>query len=339
MEKTVNKKILFIGNWRQAEEAAKNNDVYILTDCPEYYSGIDNHKLFIVYYDISGRTGIQENSKNAVLKLDSSDREKWIQLDKKGNLIGGKIKDVFDMNDKFDLIIANPPYNIGNQIISNIVDKAKESVVLMPASCYKGQKLWKKVKSIEIVDPKLFPDASISDNLSITAMNSDFDSDLDWDAFIRKTYNSEYLDFYELNAKSVPKYIYRYATMHKEHPDVNTDFMVTRRTIQNGTHKTSDCADYPFNVEFDIDKKGIPWDELHQCFSCAFLDFPSKQAKINFSTFWYNNPLMNNFIKGMNSAAGRITPAIPNIDFSIDRDYENCTLEDIMKWIKEDNNL
>lgn len=39
---------------------------------------------------------------------------------------------------QFDLIIANPPYQYGNKIISKYVNKAKESIVLMPISCYKG---------------------------------------------------------------------------------------------------------------------------------------------------------------------------------------------------------
>ena len=70
-----------------------------------------------------------------------------------------------------------------------------------------------------------------------------------------------------------------------------------------------------------------------------FFIFNSDIEKENFNIFWYKNPLLNNLIKGLNKRSGTCKAAIPNIDYSIDRDYEHLTLEDIMQILKEENNL
>ena len=39
----------------------------------------------------------------------------------------------------------------------------------------------------------------------------------------------------------------------------------------------------------------------------------------------------------LNKSNGRVTPAIPNIDWSKERDYEHLTLDDIMNILREEN--
>ena len=49
---------------------------------------------------------------------------------------------------------------------------------------------------------------------------------------------------------------------------------------------------------------------------------------------------MNNLIKGLKKTGGSPDVAIPRINWSIsNRDYEHATLEDVMNWLREDNNL
>ena len=70
------------------------------------------------------------------------------------------------------------------------------------------------------------------------------------------------------------------------------------------------------------------------------MQFVTKSEKDNFMRFWYKNPLMNNLIKGLKKTGGSPDVAIPRINWSkSDRDYEHATLEDVMNWLREDNNL
>lgn len=49
---------------------------------------------------------------------------------------------------------------------------------------------------------------------------------------------------------------------------------------------------------------------------------------------------MHKLIKGLNKTGGSIALAIPRINWAkSDRDYEHATLEDVMNWLREDNNL
>ena len=49
---------------------------------------------------------------------------------------------------------------------------------------------------------------------------------------------------------------------------------------------------------------------------------------------------MNNLIKGLKKTGGSPDASIPRINWSkSDRDYEHATLEDVMNWLREDNNL
>ena len=50
---------------------------------------------------------------------------------------------------KFDYIICNPPYSIGDKVVSAVKDYAVQTTVLMPFSKYK--KLQEHVKQIDLV--------------------------------------------------------------------------------------------------------------------------------------------------------------------------------------------
>lgn len=52
------------------------------------------------------------------------------------------------MEDKFDLVIANPPYEIGNAVIIETMKHCEEAVVLMPVSQLKSKDLYKKINSM-----------------------------------------------------------------------------------------------------------------------------------------------------------------------------------------------
>ena len=45
---------------------------------------------------------------------------------------------------------------------------------------------------------------------------------------------------------------------------------------------------------------------------------------------------MNDLLRGLNKKGGSCTLAVPHIDYSVDRDYEHLTYEDLLKIMKEE---
>ena len=245
-----------------------------------------------------------------------------------------RLQDMNTMSDKFDLVIANPPYEIGNAVITETMKHCEEAVVLMPVSKYKGKDLYKYVLDLEVVDPKLFADAQIGDSLVISFVNN-FSKDISWDKFVSNTYDINYRLIYEFNFNT--KETYLNLGFHKKDQEilVDKDFMITMRTVQNGTHSTTDCADYPFNVLNTFNHENMPKDKPRDKYSCMFLRFNSAKEKSNFAHFWYNGKLMNALIKGLNKPSGTPYAAIPNIDWSrTDVEYtdEHVLSQMGLKW-------
>ena len=264
--------------------------------------------------------------------------------------------------DQFDLIIANPPYNLGNKIVSQFVDKPKESIVLMPISKYKYKDLYKHILNLQLVDPKAFKDASITDNLCVCKL-IDKEIDQTFDEIELQTFDQEYRDFYELNMRLKQKITYAYSnkfytgstsdvydkaksdlkTWWKDH---NKKFCLTKRTVQNGIHSVKNGK--AFDVLWNITKQ-IDWNEkLPICIchkrnnisiSVDFIDFTTEIECSNFAKFFYaneQNGLMNKLIKSLHKTSGSIQKAIPQIDWSVDRDYEHLTYENLLDIMKEE---
>lgn len=252
-----------------------------------------------------------------------------------GDELMSKVKEI--KKDEFDLIIANPPYNIGNKVIASFVDKAKESIVLAPISCYKSNNNYKHVRELQLVDPKAFKDAAITGNLNIaTLINREIDQS--WEEIELLTYDEKYRKYYSINISKINDKNKFKLTNKKEILDElvpGIDFIVPQKATNDGVHKTRDCIDYRFNFLHEkdslINNKGTYsniWvnNNIHDSTVCN-----------NIIRFWYNNPLVDDLLFGLNSEYGDLNKAIPHINWSIDRDYEHCTLDDIMKWLEEDN--
>ena len=249
---------------------------------------------------------------------------------------------------KFDYIISNPPYNIGNTITRFVVDNVNfdNFINLMPLSCYKSKELYKTVKSLEVVDPSAFEDAAITDNLCICELGKDEIENQTYEDLALKTYKEEFKEFYKLNAKCKETFIKgpydSIMSKSLEEYKHNLHFYVPKRTCDNGVHKSVDTADIRWNIlkdySDDITKLIVKYSPTfkHDYLSGSFFIFNSDIEKENFNIFWYKNPLMNNLIRGLNKRSGPCREAIPNIDYSIDRDYEHLTLDDIMKILREE---
>lgn len=290
---TQNKRILVIGNFNVGESSLYNN-VTVLSDDYGYTCNAADVK-----------------------HIDSSeDTLRYLNMSK----------------EKFDLIIANPPYDMASRIITEVIKHTKDAVVLMPFSKYKSNELYKHVVSLQLVDPKCFDDAIITDNLCVCRLIPQ-KIQRTFEELELETFEPKYRDFYELNSHRDYSYIIlpnmpaKYdITANNLSFDINTDFMITTRTVLDGTHST-DAHDMRFNLKYE------PTSTLSY-----MIRLPSEKAKHNICKFWYKNSLQNDLIKGLNKKSGKPYSAIPNLDWTKDRDYEHCTLDDIMTWLREDNN-
>ena len=248
---------------------------------------------------------------------------------------------------KFDLGIHNPPYDMGNKIISDVISLCSEHTVLMPVSQYKAKNLYKHITSLKLVDPKAFKDASIQNDLSLAKLIPQEINQTYEDLKIHNIYDQSYVDFYEMNSKLTknknfirPNWTGDQDKFDKEakdffnKPERSRYFCFTRRAVLDGAHELdSDAFDVLWNVKKDISN-------VTKVSSYSLYEFETEKACENFTKFFYaggKTGLMTKLTWGLKSSGGSLLPAIPQLDWSRDRDYEHMTYEELLKYMREDN--
>ena len=271
------------------------------------------------------------------------------------------------MGKHIDIILSNPPYKMGNEITRAIVDNVDFDVFinLMPCSCYKAKNLFKDVNYIEPAEDD-FVDATVGKSITIAVLEKGAARYDNFDELENCKRDPQFQEYYTLNAKATLKTTYKCSSDFMDGNDEETynkaksklleywenhdkKFCITWRAVQNGTHSVENAK--AFDVLWNI-KKEINWDELPICcnvknkitsITVDFITFNTAEECTNFTKFFYaggKSGLMNKLVKGLNKTSGSIDTAIPNINWSkSDRDYEHATLEDVMNWLREDNNL
>lgn len=294
------KKILVIGNFNISESALYNN-MTIITDDFDFMC--ENARIIRV-----------NDWKEIVAQLNTMETE------------------------KFDMIIANPPYNRGNEVISKCVEKSKDTIVLMPFLQYADNELYKHIVTITSADPKIFEDASVQKNLCICKL-IDRKIDQSFEFIESQLFDSEYAEFYKLNQPYCTQFEkYRFKTIKHNEPisdDIKKEpytFMMSVRVGGDGCHKGEKSADYRWNKLNDKN----PRDIIKSSFS--LVKFPNQKYYDNFTTWWYENPLQDKLIKGLKRSQSSVWGclcAIPAIDFSVDRDYAHLTYKELLEIIKK----
>ena len=330
LRKTENKKILIIGNFNIGESSLYNN-ITVLTDDLDYTC---------------------ETAK--IIRVEGGD-EIMAQLN--------MLKD-----EKFDMIIANPPYNAGNKIISKCVTVAKRTIALMPFSKYKKDELYKHVLSLELANPKDFPDAYITNNLCVCELIPE-KIERKFEDLETETFDQKYREFYVLNQHLTRPYndiypvsfvsydgtpgdrnrayqnvVNRLKTIYNEKGD--RVFIYTLRAVQNGTHAVDgEAPDITWNLKKQFFQSVFPIGDMGTKLKPALgitvflLEFQSEKECTNFTRFFYaggKDGLMNKLVKGLNKCTGVLLKAIPNIDWSVDRDYEHLTYEQLLEIMREE---
>ena len=235
-------------------------------------------------------------------------------------------------DDRFDLVIANPPYEIGGDVIAETMKHCDKAVVLMPASRYRKYKLYECVESCESVDAAMFDDASVSDNLCIATLGKRNNRRTYVNAIESNIVDQRFKRFYDQNRcrehSSLNIFTDGYFPVEEADKIKPYWFCLTARTAQDGVHTTTSCADYRWNIVRDTD-----WTNYHvytyngkQLLTIGFLQFETEQEHKNFCDFWYRNGLSNMLMKGLRKSSGKMNDAIPKVDWS-----RSWTDEEILK--------
>ena len=292
-----------------------NKTVLIIRQFPDWFiDRICREAKHVVYF-------IDNN--NASMDIPNYDNLELILCDSIDTKYKNELEEYLEnMNDKFDLVIANPPYSIGGKVISEAMKHCDEAVVLMPASKYRKDKLYQCVEDCYSVDPTMFDDAAISDNLCIAKLGNRDVSKTYSEAIESKVVDQNFKLFYDKNRVSEHESLNIFTDGY--FPIEYTDtikpywFCLTARTAQDGVHKTTSCADYRWNILHDTD-----WHHYHiytyagkQLLTIGFLQFNSWVEHKNFSDFWYRGELSHKLMKGLRKSSGKMNEAIPKIDWS-----------------------
>lgn len=220
-----------------------------------------------------------------------------------------------------DCVFMNPPYSVGNKVTSAAIKSCTRCVCLMPLSCYKKKtdELWRYVETMDLADPKMFVDATITDNLCIcTLQQKNCDVFETFEDMEMLTFSPKLVLFYNVNKHFPKKYSIQCRNNKSNFPsDYNreTDFIESiRLPNKNGGgsgYRVGNNAGYNWNMTMDT----IETLPLGLC--C--IHFESLNAKKNFSTWAYgdDNNLANQLIYGTNNAnaTDRCSIAIPQIDW------------------------
>ena len=222
---------------------------------------------------------------------------------------------------KINLIIANPPYSIGNKIISetikHLTDDGK-AVVIQPLSQYKQQKLYEHIEQFELADPKQFTDAVITENLNISVVTKGKQNKYNWQELVLESCDQHFRKFYDWNiAKG--KYYFMRAIRDEELEAAKKPENLDTMFFEN--IRCSSCG----GAGFGINGFGYKWNINKQVqFTNSFVGvivFVNKKQKDNFQKWWYNGKkgksLASKVIVGTNNTNFVVSGwfALPQIDW------------------------
>lgn len=191
---------------------------------------------------------------------------------------------------QFSAMVINPPYSIGNKIISEVIKHLTDdgkAVVIQPLGQYKQQKLYEHIEQFELADPKVFEDAEIGKNLCICSLTKKPANVYDWESLRINSYNENVRIALVWNINNFTGITVKQKTYSKPTDfDINTTFIDSQRifSVSHGAipsfRKQSICFNY--NNFIAIPKAQWP------AGLCVISGFKNKKAKANFSKFAYN---------------------------------------------------
>lgn len=241
-----------------------------------------------------------------------------------------ELPEVCKMNEKFDLMIANPPYSCGNDVIQTAMKVCKEAVVLMPLSQYEKNKLHQHIVKLFQL-PSDGMGAGLGNQNSLALLSTNYNNKLSFDQIKCSHFEDQYRKFYMLNVSCKETFSRK---LVQSNPELVKSFNI-ETTVALGVRISGDGGihdDSAFDTKYNLYNKC----ETKPTY-CDFIFLNSFNEKKNMIRYLYGNPLSAKLIHGLNKDCGTVKEAIPHIDWSVDRDYEHLTLDDLINILKEEN--
>lgn len=209
------------------------------------------------------------------------------------------------INMEFSGMVINPPYAIGNKIISEVVKHLSDNgkaIVIQPLNQYKSQNLFEHIEHFELADPKIFEDAEIGKNLCICILDKKTIKKYDWNSLRISSYNENVIKALLWNINNFKGINVKQKTYSKPSDfDINTVFIDSQRifSVSHGAipsfRKQSIC--YNYNNFIPIPASNWP------AGLCVISGFKNKRAKSNFCKYAYN---YNNLEERKQCLAGQL---------------------------------
>ena len=324
--KLKNPKNIIISYRGQQNHVVRN---YYINKILEYIPGIYNniYQSFLLIGQFDEQFVSQLSGYNKVYILYDSEEQKISYIDavEKNLYYFYNTDEVLKMCKKFDYIIANPPYAMGNELTKTVVENVEfgKYINLMPASKYKGKELYRYVESIDKVDDN-FDDAYVGESLTVATMSKIADTFSSFEELEMCKFDERFKKFYELNLSRKSLFnIGPYCSKPtKQNYSQDTDFFVYLRAAANGVDMSG--GTYDWNNKLKSEQELMPYilrtyEDRGQMVCGQFIFFSTEEEKKNFTDFWYRNGisgLMHKLIKGMHKSSGTIDTAIPRVDWS-----------------------
>ena len=227
----------------------------------------------------------------------------------------------------FSAMIINPPYSIGNKIISEVIKHLTDdgkAVVIQPLGQYKQQKLYEHIAKFELTDPKQFTDAVITENLNISVVTKSKQNKYNWQELVLESCDQNFRKFYDWNIAE-GKYCFM-----RQIRDEELEAAKKPENLDTMFFETLKCSSANQGGGFGINGFGYNWNINKQVqFTNSFVGviiFVNKKQKDNFQTWWYSGKkgesLASKVIVGTNNSnfVGSSWFALPQIDWeTIDR--------------------
>lgn len=310
-------------------------DEYYINIFFKYLGDIGKEKTFLLIGQFHEQfvSYIARDNTIYILYDSEDDKGKYIDVVKNNLYYFYDLDEVLKMCKKFDYIIANPPYAMGNELTKTVVENVEfgKYINLMPASKYKGKELYKYVESIEKVEDH-FDDACVGESLIIAKMSKTADTFKSFEELEMCKFDEKFRKFYENNSKRKNninyQFIFKTSKVEKDVWDalltVNplTDFFIHQRAAKDGVHLGKNTIDKKWNLLIDTSTNilGVSkYGDNGYKTQGGFIFFSTPSEKANFTDFWYRdgkNGLMHKLIQGLNKSDGTIELAIPRVDWS-----------------------
>lgn len=235
------------------------------------------------------------------------------------------VKEFLNMNnntvsDKFDLVIANPPYEISNAVITETMKHCNEAVVLMPLSRYKKDGLYKKIKNIDVIPMGTagFEDADTTPH--ICKLKSNYNNNFSYEEIQLYSYDQKWIKYYRENLKRKASWESKWLLTKKECLELPRDktFCLTVRTGVDGVHKTSNCFDYIYNKTYEKIENNPTLNETAKgVVMVPWSIFNTTIEKQNCQNFWYSSKIMSEIAQGVNKQSiSNINSFFPKVDWT-----------------------